>query len=177
MREKLSRERLQALMQSLAESAPRAGRFRVYFVGGATAVHRGWRESTIDADMWSDDDAVFRTIQAIKERLRLNVEFKRPENFVPPLHGASERHVFINTIGNVSFYHYDPYSQLLAKVVRGFEHDLRDAEAFIADGLVDPDVFRSLIEDIPESAFAKYPNLDRSAVLEAIDDFLDSLRR
>ena len=48
----------------------------------------GWRSSTIDAHLYSDEDEVFHDIQAIKERLQLNIEFARPEDFVPPLEGA-----------------------------------------------------------------------------------------
>lgn len=95
------------------------------------------RESTIDVDLHSDDEAVFRDIQRIKERDHVNVELARPEHFVPPLAGAADRHVFIATFGAVSFFHYDPYSQLLSKVVRGFRRDIEDAQRFVASGMVE----------------------------------------
>jgi hypothetical protein len=41
--------------------------------------------------------------------------------------------------------------------------------------MVDSQELRTLVEDIPESAYSKYPNLSRSAVLEAVDEFLSSL--
>jgi hypothetical protein len=41
-----------------------------------------------------------------------------------------KRHVFIETIGAISFYHYDPYAQILSKIVRGFQRDLDDAQHF-----------------------------------------------
>ena len=53
--------------------------------GGATAVDRGWRDSTIDADLSASDDRLFAQVQQIKERLRINIELARPEDFVPPL--------------------------------------------------------------------------------------------
>ncbi len=111
---------------------------RVYIVGGGTAVHSGWRTSTIDADLFSADEAVFEDVQGIKERLELNIEFARPEDFVPALEGTPERHLFISTIGKISFFHYDPYAQLFSKVVRGFRQDLSDAEHFLSSGMVDP---------------------------------------
>ena len=80
----------------------------------------GWRESSIDADLYAPQDDILRDVQNIKERLNLNIEFARPEDFVPPLEGSENRHVLIETVGRVSFYHYDPYAQLLSKVVRGF---------------------------------------------------------
>jgi len=98
----------------------------------------------------------------------------RPEDFVPPLEGSGDRHVFIETIGRVSYYHYDPYSQLLSKVVRGFERDMADAMAFVSSGMVDVERFRSLVWAIPDSAWSKYPQFSPGAVREAIDHFLSS---
>ncbi len=108
------------------------------------------------------------------ERLQLNVKFLRPENFIPALADSDHRHVFIETVERVSFFHYDPYAQLLSKVVRGFRRDMQDAESFLASGMVDAERFRSLIQEIPETAYARYPALSRDAVLEAVDEFLSS---
>ena len=162
-------------MDELAATAPRKGSYRVYLVGGGTAVYAGWRRSSLDVDLFSDQEGVFHDIQGIKERLNVNVEFARPEHFVPALRETARRHVFIETIGPVSFYHYDPYAQILSKIVRGFERDLDDAHNFIRSGWVDSQKLRNLIENIPESAYSKYPNLSRGAVSEAVDAFLSSL--
>jgi hypothetical protein len=159
-------------MDELARSAPRGRSFRVFVVGGGTAVQVGWRSSTIDADLFADDDAVFRDVQRIKERLGLNIEFARPEDFVPALAGSDERHVFIETVGRVSFYHYDPYAQILSKLVRGFNRDMADAEGFVASGMVDPVRLRRLVFEIPEKAYARYPSLSRKAVLEVVEEFV-----
>jgi len=172
MRESVTRERLLAFMKRLAESAPRGRRFRVFVVGGGTAVAHGWRKATIDVDVYADEEAVFADIQRIKESQQVNVEFARPEHFVPPLAGADGRHIFIATFGAVSFFHYDPYSQMLSKVVRGFRRDLEDAHHFIDAGLVDSARFRELVDAIPEPVFAKYPALSREAVLNAVGAFL-----
>lgn len=172
MRGPLTRDRLHDLMREIARNAPRPAHYNVYVVGGGTAVWFGWRDSTIDANLSADDDAVFGSIQAIKERLQLNIEFARPEHFVPPLQGSDERHLLIETIGRVTFYHYDPYAQLLAKIVRGFRIDMIDAESFLASGMVDPVRFRELVADIPESAYARYPALSRAAILDAVEQFL-----
>lgn len=162
-------------MRELARAAPADESFRVYLVGGSTAVLAGWRAATVDADLSADDEAVFRDIQGIKERLELNIEFARPEHFVPPLAGSAERHVFIERVRDVEFYHYDPYAQLLSKVVRGFRKDLLDAERFVASGMVDPARFRELVVGIPDAAYARYPNLSRAAVDRAVEDFLTGL--
>ena len=172
MREQVTRERMVLLMKELARRAPRRGAYRVYFVGGGTAVYLGWRRSSIDVDLYSDREVVFRDIQEIKERLNINIEFARPEDFVPPLPRTAGRHVFIDTVGAITFCHYDPYAQLFSKVARGFQRDLEDAREFIRSGLVDPRKLRSLLATIPNSAFAKYPSLSRDGIENAIATFL-----
>lgn len=159
-------------MRELARTAPTGESFRIYIVGGATAVLEGWRPSTIDADLWAEREEVFRDVQAIKDRLQLNIEFARPEQFVPPLAGTDERHVFIDRVGNVDFLHYDPYAQLLSKIVRGFRKDLLDARHLVESGRVDPQRFRALVREIPDPAWARYPTLSREAVLAAVDETL-----
>jgi hypothetical protein len=176
VRDSLTREGIEALMRALARESPARGKYRVFLVGGGTAVWAGWREATIDADLFSDTSQVFRNIQEIKERLRIHIEFARPEDFVPPLAGTDRRHVFIRTIGRVDFFHYDPYAQLLSKVVRGFRRDMLDADRFVESGWVEAGRFRSLVEQIPDSAYAKYPALSKAAVLRAVNDFLRGFR-
>lgn len=162
-------------MRELARTAPTGERFRVYLVGGGTAVLLGWRPSTIDADLYAEREEVFQDVQGLKNRLRLNIEFARPEDFVPPLAGTDQRHVFVDRVGDVDFFHYDPYAQLLSKIVRGFRKDLLDAEELLRCGMVDPERFRQLVWAIPDSAFARYPNLSRDAVRAAVDDVLGSI--
>jgi hypothetical protein len=144
-------------------------------VGGGTAVYLGWRRSSIDVDLYSDREVVFRNIQEIKERLNINIEFARPEDFVPPLPRSAGRHVFIDTVGTITFYHYDPYAQCLSKVARGFQRDLADAREFIRSGMVDPRKLRALLAAIPNSVFAKYPNLSRTGIENAIETFLTEI--
>ncbi|NNK48782.1 MAG: hypothetical protein HKP01_07910 [Gemmatimonadetes bacterium] len=175
MRRELTREALRELMQELARTAPPERSLRVYFVGGGTAVQAGWRIATIDADLHADDEAVFRDVQGVKKRLDLNIELVRPEHFVPPLEGSGDRHVFVDRLGNIEYFHYDPYAQLLSKIVRGFRMDLMDAESFVTSRMVDPQRFLLLVKNVPDSAYARYPNLSRAAVEEAVEDFLTSL--
>ena len=172
MREEITKQSLVSLMKELARRAPRRGAYRVYFVGGGTAVYFGWRHSSVDVDLCSDQEIVFRHIQEIKERLNINIEFARPEDLVPPLKGTADRHVFIDTVGAITFYHYDPYAQLLSKVVRGFQRDLDDAREFMDSGMVDPQEFRSLVRSIPDSAYAKYPSLSKAGVEKTVETFL-----
>jgi hypothetical protein len=176
MRGPLSREKLRDFMKEVARGA-QGQPGRVYLVGGGTAVWAGWRASTVDVDLHGEPERLFRGIQAIKERLELNVEFARPEDFVPALAGTDDRHVFIEKIGAVSFFHHDPYAQAFSKVVRGFDRDLSDAESFVASGMVDPGRLNELVHQVPAEAYAKYPALSRDAVLAAVDAFVGRVGR
>lgn len=117
MREPLDAHRLRRFMRRLGESG---GAARVYLTGGATAVLRGWRPSTIDIDLVlvPDDDVLLRAIQELKEELHLNVEIAGPSHFLPELPGWEERSQHLATEGKVHFYEYDLYSQVLAKIER-----------------------------------------------------------
>lgn len=175
VRRSVDRESLGELMRALGQSELRGGSYHVYFVGGGTAVLMGWRSSTIDADLYSDRDEVFHDIQGIKERLDLNIEFARPEDFVPAIAGSDRRHVFIETVGKVSFHHYDPYAQAFSKLVRGFNRDIEDVRKFVESKMVDPKQLLSLVGKIPEASYAKYPALSRDGVLAAVKDTLAGL--
>jgi hypothetical protein len=175
MRGLVARERLLAFMRRLALGAPRGASGQVYLVGGATAVWLGWRASTIDIDLHGEPDRLFANIQEINDSLGLNVEFARPEDFVPPLAGSADRHVFIEEIGHVSFFHHDPYAQAFAKIVRGFDQDLKDAERFVTSGLLEPRGLQDLVHEVPKKVYAKYPALSREAMIEAIDAFVHAV--
>jgi len=160
-------------MAEIARGTPgRGGPFHVYLVGGGTAVWAGWRDASVDVDLFSEHEELFRDVQGMKERLNINIEFARPEDFVPELPGAGDRHVFIRSVRQVHFHHYDPYSQLLSKVVRGFPRDLEDARHFLSSGMVDASRFRAMVEQIPESAFSRYPSLSPAGVRKAVATFL-----
>ncbi len=171
MRRRMDRALLEELMRELARSVRGRGPFRVLLLGGGTAVLAGWRESTIDADLHVEEDAVLSHLAGIKDRLQVNIELVRPEHFVPALEGCEDRHVFVERIGDVSFHHYDPYSQLLSKLVRGFQRDMHDAKSLVRSGMVDFDRFRELVQRIPEASFARYPALSRAAVADAVEAF------
>jgi hypothetical protein len=50
-------------MRELARSAKPKQNYRVYLVGGGTAVLEGWRESSIDADLYTQQDDIFRAVE------------------------------------------------------------------------------------------------------------------
>jgi hypothetical protein len=163
-------------MTALARSAVGKRSYRVYLVGGGTAVWSGWRDSTADVDLHGEPEDLFRDIQGIKEVLGLNVEFLQPEDFVPALAGSADRHVFIEKIGQVCFFHHDPYAQVFSKLVRGFGRDLDDARHFVTSGMVDPERLGDLVHGIPDASYVKYPALSRSSVEGAVDAFVEENR-
>lgn len=151
---------------------------RIYLTGGATAVLRGWRASTIDVDLKlvPDDDRVLRAMQSLKDDLQINLELAAPDQFIPPLPGWENRSLFITQTGSVGFYHYDPYSQTLAKIERGHEHDLDDAHRMLNDGLVDIDELMRLFEAI-EPELYRYPAIHPSSFRTAVVAFIGSRAR
>jgi hypothetical protein len=145
----------------------------VYLTGGATAVLIGWRESTIDADilMVPERDALYRALPRLKEELHLNVEIASPSHFIPELPGWRERRLPIDRIGRVSFFHYDLYSQALAKIERGHAKDLADVEQLLARSLVDPRRLRELFEDI-QPRLHRFPAVDPPSFRKRLDEAL-----
>jgi hypothetical protein len=144
---------------------------KVYFTGGTTCVLKGWRDATVDIDLKPVPDLgkVYDVIAQLKEELSLNIETAAPDHFLPPLPGWEERSEYIDSVGEVSFYHYDICSQILSKVARGFEKDLEDARKMLAT--VDPVKLRELFAAI-RPGLVRYPAVDERALSEKVDRFL-----
>jgi hypothetical protein len=132
-----------------------------YLTGGATAVLVGWRESTIDVDirLAPESDDLLRVIQRLKDELRINVELASPADFIPVPPSWEDRSVFVAREGKVSFYHFDPYAQALAKLERAHTQDLVDVHALLERGLVDPVRARAYFEKI-EPELYRFPAVD-----------------
>jgi uncharacterized nucleotidyltransferase DUF6036 len=176
MRELADAAAVRVVLERLARAT--TSKVRIYLTGGATAVLHGWRATTIDLDLKlvPEDDALLRAIPRLKEELRTNVELAAPDQFIPALPGWEDRSLFIEQIGSVSIYHYDPYSQALAKIERGHAHDLEDAHRMMSEGLVEPARLRELFDAIEPDLY-RYPAVDRPSFRRALEVFLkDSLR-
>lgn len=149
------------------------GRVRIYVTGGATAVLEGWRESTVDLDLRFEPEAdeLLRELGALKESLGINVELASPPDFIPELPGWRERSPLVFRDGNVDIHHFDPYSQALSKIERGFTQDLDDVRALIDHGLVEPARLRELYDAI-EPELYRYPAIDAAAFRRKVSDAL-----
>ena len=155
-------------MAELGERA--AEQASVYLTGGATAVLVGWRDATIDVDLRiePDSDDVLRLLPSIKEALEINVELASPADFIPELPGWRDRSLFVAQHGPLTFYNYDPYSQLLSKIERSHQRDLTDVDAMLRLGLVEPGRARELFEVI-EPLLYRYPAIDPASFRRAVE--------
>lgn len=149
---------------------------RAYFTGGATAVLLGWRESTIDVDIrvLPESDRIYRAIASLKEPLQLNVEIASPDHFIPALQGWEARSIFVSQEHKLAFYHYDLYSQALAKIERGHTQDIGDVREMIARRLVDPPALLRFFEEI-EPRLYLFPAIDPPAFRRSVDEILGAV--
>jgi hypothetical protein len=154
-----SADRIAALLSALGREAsePTA----LYLTGGATAVLLGWRDSTIDVDLRFEPerDELLRAVSRLKDELRINVELASPADFLPLPEGAEGRAVYAATEGRLTIYHFDLYSQALAKVERGHDRDLADVDAMIDRGLIDPATALAYLAEIEPQLF-RFPAID-----------------
>src|SRR5205814_6648970 len=148
MRGETDKQKLERFMRALGERVRGDG--TIYLTGGATALLYGWRLATIDVDIKANPEpaGLFEAIAALKEELDINIELASPDQFIPALPAWRERSPLIAHHGRVEFRHYDPYGQVLAKLQRRHDRDLRDADCFVRDGLVDVGVLQGLFAQI-----------------------------
>ncbi len=155
-------------MKAIASHARESG--RVYLTGGASAVLRHWRSSTLDIDLRivPESDQLLRALSDLKETLQINVELASPADFVPELPGWQERSPFISREGLLSFHHYDFYSQALSKLERGHRKDLADVDSMVRDRLVDPRQLLRLFEQVADDLY-RYPAIDPPSLRSAVE--------
>ena len=171
MRPPVDAARIRQLAHRLGRVAPT--RVRIYVTGGATAVLEGWRASTIDVDLRfePESDALLRELAPLKDRLGINIELASPPDFIPELPGWRERSPLVLRDGNVDVHHFDPFSQALSKIERGFVHDLADVEAMLDRGMVERERLIELYDAI-EPELYRYPAIDPAAFRRKVRDAL-----
>jgi hypothetical protein len=167
MRELSDAERIRRFMELLASRAREPA--RIFFTGGATAVLMGWRPTTIDVDikMMPERDELLRAIQTIKEELRINVELASPADFIPLPAGWEERSPFIGSYSRLSFFHFDPYAQALAKIERRHAQDEADVQEMLARGLIERGKARAYFARI-EPELYRFPAIDSASFRGAV---------
>lgn len=175
MRERADERRIRAALRELGRRTDTAA--RAYLTGGATAVLEGWRSSTIDIDVRfePENDSLLRMLPALKERFDVNIELVSPPDFIPELPGWRERSPFVVRAGKLDVHHFDPYSQALSKVERGFEQDLDDVSDMVRSGLVEPTRARELFL-LVEADLYRYPAIEPAAFAAKVERAFGRLR-
>jgi len=160
-------------MEALAQASETTS--RVYFTGGVSAVLLGWRSTTVDIDLKlvPDSDELLRAIPLLKEKLSLNVELASPDQFIPELPGWRERSVFIDQIRRLSFFHYDFYSQALAKLERSHVKDLLDVQEMLRRGLIERRELLRLFTAIEPDLY-RFPAIDPQSFRKAVEELVAS---
>lgn len=174
MRDVVDNAKLLRFMTELGARSTGPG--KVYIAGGSSALLLGIRPQTIDIDLKLSPEppAAFEAIAKLKETLSLNVELASPDDFMPAIPGWEDRSEFIIRSGEVDFFHYDFYSQVLAKVLRGHRTDISDARAFVALGKVDVGTLKTLFEQIRDKLI-RFPRIDPVDFEEKLTTFLQTV--
>ena len=146
----------------------------IYLTGGACALLKGWRETTLDIDFIFEPEleVIYRSIPELKNDLKINLEIASPSHFLPELPGWKDRSEYIKTCGKVSFYHYDFYSQALSKLERFHVQDLRDIQSMLDNSLIIPEKLLEYFKVIEPKIF-KYPNVDSKDLEKKIWNILN----
>lgn len=174
MRELTNRQKILLFMRSLGRSV--RGEARVYFTGGSTAVLQGWRDTTVDIDMRfvPELDELFRALPGLKEKLEVNIELASPPDFIPQLPGWEERSIFIAREGKIDFFHFDLYSQALAKIERGHSQDVSDVQMMFEKGLIEVSKLLSLFEKIKPEIY-RYPAIKLESFSRAVHRVVEQI--
>src|SRR5262249_1264202 len=104
----------------------------------------------------------------LKEELDVNVELASPLDFLPALPGWQDRSRFRFREGNLEVFDFDPYSQALSKLERGFELDQEDVRGMVEAELVKPDRLLELFGEI-EPELYRFPAVDPKDLRAAIE--------
>jgi hypothetical protein len=107
----------------------------------------------------------------IKERLSVNVELASPPDFIPEIPGWQDRSLFIRREGKIDFFHFDPYSQALAKIERGHNKDIADVRSMLDAGLIERSKLSELFLAIEPNLF-RYPAIKPSVFKNAIESIV-----
>ena len=171
MRAEVNKEKIERFMQALGRAPHSPG--RVYFTGGVSAVLHGWRNMTVDVDFKLDPEpmGVFDALPKLKDELEINVELAAPDDFIPALPGWHERSSYITTCGKIQFYHYDFYSQAMAKLERFHARDQSDIKEMVKGGLIERRKLLELFQEI-EPQIKRYPAIEPAAFRARVEAFV-----
>ena len=173
MRAETSINKVNRFMVELDKAVRSPG--RIYFTGGVTAVLLGWRETTLDVDLKADPEpqGFFEALPGLKNTLDINIELAAPDDFIPALPGWCDRSTHIATHGQLSFYHYDYYSQVLSKIERFHARDQGDVLQMLSTGLVQREKLWELFQAI-EPGLIRYPAIDAAGLRQRVNTIVST---
>jgi hypothetical protein len=125
----------------------------------------------VDLRLDPEPEGIFAAIRHLKDDLDVNIELASPADFLPELPGWRGRSRFIAKHEQVEFYHYDFYSQALAKVERGHAQDRRDVDAMIRLGLIRVSELATLFDAV-EHELERFPSIDADGLRARVEDLL-----
>lgn len=174
MRAPVEKQKLREFFREFARVVKGPG--SVFLAGGATAVWFDWRPKTIDIDLVFDPEPLgaFEALREVMIRLDSHVELASPKDFLPPLPGWRERSIFLERVSPIDFFHYDLYSQALAKISRGFETDQIDVRSMFSEGHLDPSKLAELFEAI-RPQLIRYPRIEEAVLCQKVKTALETL--
>jgi hypothetical protein len=77
--------------------------------------------------------------------------------------------VFAGREGRLSFYHFDPYAQTLAKLERAHAQDLADVAEMVRRNLVDPARARAAFDELEPDLY-RFPAVDPRAFRRRVEE-------
>ena len=113
----------------------------------------------VDLKLEPEQEAVLRAVPRLKNELSVNVELASPGDFIPLPPGWEERSLPAERGTRLAFYHFDPYSQALAKLERDHARDRGDVAALLDSGLVERARLVRYFEEIEPELF-RFPAID-----------------
>lgn len=168
MRDETNAKKVQQFMLLMGRKTK--GPCRIYFTGGASAVLKDWRPTTLDIDLHfaPEPKGAFEAITDIKRSLNINIELAKPSDFIPEVPGWEDRSPFVEKVRDAQFFHYDFVSQALAKLERGHEKDLLDVREMHKRGIIDGSQLLDYFESIAPNLI-RYPAIDADSFRERVE--------
>ena len=168
MRPNIDRQGIERFLTELGRQFHQSG--RLYLVGGAALVHAGIRpgasQTTQDIDLEVGAGDMYQTINQLKQRLQINVEFASPADFIPVPHNWQSLSRFVARYGNIDVFYFDFYSIALSKIERGNTRDLQDVALLLQQQIIMLQELDSAAQDVAaQMGKGNYKRLDPAAFL------------
>ncbi|MCJ7657866.1 MAG: DUF6036 family nucleotidyltransferase [Anaerolineales bacterium] len=122
---------------------------KLYLLGGSALCFLGSPRRTVDIDCVVDNSTKeFKdTVEAVANKLQVEVEIISIDEFIPLPPNNTERHQNVEKFGRIEVYIYDPYSIALSKLARGFDTDIQDVLFLLQNGIIKLDTLTKFVQN------------------------------